>query len=103
MAFEVGAGDRAPDLVKIRSDLTSDIALVEVIEAGAGEMFQGCGEHGLFEHRARLRGLATDEKRFGEARNILELGVLFGRELRVAPHHDAALTRQTDGMVEQDV
>ena len=58
-ANKVLAGDRTADALEIGGDLAPDVAAVEIIEAGIGEMIERRGEGGLFERASGRRWLAV--------------------------------------------
>ena len=47
--LEIGARHRAADALQIGGDLAADIAAIEIVEPGIGEMFERGGEGGLLE------------------------------------------------------
>src|SRR5262249_1768787 len=89
-AFEVGARHRAADVVEIAGDLATDIAAVEIVEPGAGEMVERRGERCLLERRARVGRLAVEQERRREAGHVLEFGELLGGEAGLAARYDRA-------------
>src|SRR5262249_35950084 len=82
--FEIGARHRAANAVEIASDLAADIAAVEIVEPGVGEMLERRGERCLLERRAYLGRLAVEQKRWREAGHVFELGELLGGEAGLA-------------------
>jgi len=58
-ALEVGARHRAADAIEVAGDLAADIAAVEIVKPGMGDMVERCRERGLFEHRASIGRLAV--------------------------------------------
>ena len=75
--LEVAARDRAADRLEVGGDLAPDVAAVEVLEPGAGEMRERVAERRQLADRARGRGLALDEEGLGEAgRGVERLGLV---------------------------
>ena len=68
VALQIVARQRAADAFEIGGDLAADVAAIEIVEAGMGEMRQRFGKSLLLERRADCRRLAVDEKRRGETR-----------------------------------
>src|SRR6185369_472926 len=44
-------------------DFATDVTAIEILKAGMGQMFEGCGKFRLFETRADLGHLAIKHKR----------------------------------------
>ena len=74
VAVQILARDRAADAFEIGGDLAPDIAAVEIVEAGMGELLERRGERLLLQRGADRRRLAVDQKGRGKARHVLELG-----------------------------
>ena len=66
IVFQIGARHRAADALEIGGNLAADIAAIEIVEPGMGEMLERRGKCGLFEPRADLRHLAVDQKGFSK-------------------------------------
>src|SRR6185503_12386348 len=60
--FQVGARHRAADALEIGGDLAPDIAAVEIVEPGAGEMLERGGKRALFDAGAHFWRLAVDQE-----------------------------------------
>ena len=75
--LEVAARDRAADRLEVGGDLAPDVAAVEILEPGAGEMRERVGERRQLADRAGRGGLALDEEGLGEAgRGAQRLGLV---------------------------
>src|SRR5262249_56383265 len=83
-AFEIGARHWAADTVEIAGDLATDVAAVEIVEPGMGEMVERRGERCLLERRARIGRLAIEQECRREAGLIFEFGKPVGRDPRLA-------------------
>jgi hypothetical protein len=57
--LKVAARERAPHPIELRRDLTADIAAIEVVEPGMGEVIEHCRQRRLDERAARLRGFGA--------------------------------------------
>ena len=68
---QVLARDRTADAVEIRGNLASDIATIEIVEAGVGEMRECRRKFLLLQRGADGGHLAVVEKRLGEARRAV--------------------------------
>ena len=101
--LQIGARHRAADALQVGGDLAADIAAIEIVEAGLGEMLERGGEGGLLELGSRLRRLAVNQERLQKARRGFELGVFFDREARLARRDDVALAGALDGGFKQHV
>ncbi len=95
-AGEVGTGDRAADAREVAGDLASDVAAVEIVEPGMGEMIQRRGQRRLPERLAGIGRLAVDQECRREAGRVLELGELFRREAGLTAADDVAAARVAD-------
>ncbi len=101
IVLEVAPRDRAADALEVGGDLAADVAAIEVVEPGVGEVVERVGERALAEHRAFGGRLAVDEERRGEAGYVLELRELVSGEARLAARHRNAVARVTDRRREQ--
>ena len=95
-AGEVGTRDRAADAREVAGDLASDVAAVEIVEPGMGEMIQRRGQRRLPERLAGIGRLAVDQECRREAGRVLELGELFRREAGLTAADDVAAARVAD-------
>ena len=95
-ALEVGAGHRAAEALEIGGDLAPDIAAVEIVEPGMGELVERGGERGLLEHLAGVGRLAVDQEGRREAGHVLELGELLGGEPGLAARDGIAFAGVAD-------
>ena len=84
IARQILARQRAADAVEIGGDLAPDIAAIEIVEAGMGEVRQRFGKRRLLELGADFRRLAVDQKRRGKARQRFQVGELLSRQPRLA-------------------
>ena len=75
--LQVGARHRTADAFQIGGDLAADIAAIEIVEPGMGEMLERVGERGLLQAAPDFGRLAVDEKGLQKARRGFELGVFF--------------------------
>ena len=72
VAAEVVARHRTADRFEVGGDLGGDVAAIEVVKAGMGELVERVGETRLLPDGADLRRLALGEEVRGEARHILQ-------------------------------
>ena len=70
---EIGARHRAADAFEVGGDLAADIAAVEVVEPGIGQMFERAAERLLAQHLAGRGRLAVDEKGRRETRDVVRV------------------------------
>ena len=83
-ALQVGARERAADAIEIAGNLAPDIAAIEVVEPGMGEMLERRRKRRLFERCARIGRLAVEQKDRREAGHMFELGKFVGGEAGLA-------------------
>jgi hypothetical protein len=100
-SFEVGAGHRAADPVEIGGDLAADIAAVEIVESGPGEMIEGGGQRRLGADGTRPGRLAVFEERRRKAGYVFEFPELLGGQPCLAPGDAVAVPGVVDGGFEQ--
>ena len=93
---KIGARHRATGAIEIGGDLAPDIAAIEIVETGMRKMIERRSKRRLFEGLPDLRRLAVAQEHLCEARHILELGELLGRELRLAAGDDIAFRAGAD-------
>ena len=99
--FEVDARHRAVDAFEVGGDLAPDVAAIEVIEPGTGEMIERGGKRRLPEGRALRRRLAVDQESSAKP-GIFELAR--NRRRRRAWLRDTAKpSRRADGGRKQHV
>ncbi len=103
IAFDVAARNRTADALQVGRDLAPDVATVEIVEAGAGEVIERRRQRALPQGRAGFRRLAVGEERGRKARHVLELGELLCGEASLAARHRIALAGVPDGRREQYV
>ena len=72
--LEVGARHRAADAFEIGGDLAPDVAAIEIVEPGMGELFERRGERALLQPCAGLGRFAVDEEGLAEAGGVFQLG-----------------------------
>ena len=68
VVFEIGARDRAADPVEIGGDLAADIAAIEVVETGIGELIEGGGEVQAWRSIAPASGALPSAERSRRSR-----------------------------------
>ena len=101
MLREVGARHRAAEFLEIGGDGGSDVAAIEIGEAGMDEMLERVGELPLAQPRAGFGRLAVDEEMGREARNRLQFVEVARRHLGLRPGDDDPLAGAGKGIAEQ--
>ena len=97
IARQVVPGDGAADAFKIGRDLTPDVAAIEIVEAGIGEMRQRPCELFLLQSGPGRRHFAVNQKRRGEARHRRQIVKVLPRQPLLASRHPVTVA----GMAER--
>ena len=77
VALEIGPRQGTMDALQVGGGLARDIATIEILKPGTGQMFKRGGECLLLEHSADFRNLAVDQKLLGETGHVFEPAELF--------------------------
>ena len=101
IALEIGARQRAADAFEIGRHLAPDIAAIEIVEPGMGELFERRGQRFLLEDGADRGNFAVDQECFGKARHALQGFEAFQRQPLLAARDGIAVARLRDGRREQ--
>ena len=101
VALQVRPRDGAADALKIGRDLVGDVAAIEIVETGAGELLERIGQAAGRERRALLGRLAVDEEGSGEAGSVDLLAAVGGEAPGVGAGDRIALAGERDGGLQQ--
>ncbi len=99
----IGARHRRADALEIGRDFASDIAAVEIVETGIGQLIERRRKGGLLHHRAFRRHLAVVKEGLRETNRVIHFGQLVPRQRVLAAGHDITVAGLLDRRFEQDI